>query len=165
MGEFLIDDDTFDELRVLDGATSLGDDLDKVEVDILTVEVCDVEDRLHGQVSEVILALAHDLGSKSGGCTLSQELIVVLLDIKLFLHFEGSGDSDVTSALETISNLQWVDALIEELLGLLKDGAGKDDNTSSTITNLIVLGGREFCEKFGGLMVDLCDSNDVRQQY
>ena len=71
------------------------------------------------------------------------------------MHFEASCDGDVTSALKSIGNLQWVDTLVEELLSLLEDGTSKDDNTGSTITNFVVLGGREFCEKFGGLMVDL----------
>jgi len=43
VGEVLVNNDTFNELGVLDSTTALGDDLNQVEVDILTVKVSDVE--------------------------------------------------------------------------------------------------------------------------
>ena len=113
----------------------------------------------------MVLALADHLGAEGSLRTGPQLGVVILENVQLLLDLLDPTDSNVARPFETIGDFQRVDAPLQKFLSLLKDGAGKDDNTSSTITNLIVLGGREFCEKFGGLMVDLCDSNDVRQQY
>ena len=43
VGEVLVNNDTFNKLGVLDSTTRLGDNLNEVEVDILTVKVSDVE--------------------------------------------------------------------------------------------------------------------------
>lgn len=64
-------------------------------------------------------------------------------------------DGDVASLLETIGDLERVNALVEQLLGLLEDGASEDDNTGGTVTNLVILGSGELNKKLGGLMMDL----------
>tara|TARA_B110000285_G_C15094348_1_gene601016 strand:- start:272 stop:667 length:396 start_codon:yes stop_codon:yes gene_type:complete len=64
------------------------------------------------------------------------------------------GDSDITSCFKTISDLKWMKTFIEELLGLLKDGTSQNDNTGSSISDFVILGGRELNEESGGLMMD-----------
>jgi hypothetical protein len=114
-----------------------------------------VDDGIEGEVSEVILALRDNLRSEGGSSALSEFGVVVFLDVELLLDVTDSLDSDVTSLVETISNLEGVDTLLEELLGLLEDGSSQDDNTSGTVTDLIVLRGGKLGQKFGGLMVNL----------
>jgi len=118
MGEVLVDDDTLDELGVLNGTTGLGDDLDQIEVDILTVKVGNVEHRLDSEVCEVILALADDLGAESSGGALAEVAEVILLDVDGLGDLLNLLDSNFTSLLETISDLEGVDALVEEFLSL-----------------------------------------------
>jgi hypothetical protein len=89
----------------------------------------------------VVLALAHYLGAKSCCSTLSEEFIVVLLDIKLFLDVHDFRYGNVTSALKSICDFQWMDTLVEELLSLLEDCSSKNNNTSCTISDFVVLGG------------------------
>ena len=155
MREVLVENNTLDELGVGEGATSLGDDLDKVEVDVLTLNVGNVEDRLDGEIREVILALGDNLGAEGGHGALSEILVVILLDVDLLLDAVKLVDGDVASLLETIGNLERVNALVEQLLGLLEDGASEDDNTGGTVTDLVILGGGKLNKKLGGLMMDL----------
>jgi hypothetical protein len=65
------------------------------------------------------LTFADDLRAESSDSTLSEELIVMLLNIDFFLNVFDSLDCDVASLLESVSNLKGVDAFIEELLSLL----------------------------------------------
>ena len=48
-----------------------------------------------------------------------------------------------------------MDALVEELLGLVKDGTSEHDNTGSSVTDLVVLGRGKLGKEFGGLVMDL----------
>jgi len=118
MGEVLVDDDTLDELGGLNGTTGLGDDLDQIEVDVLTVKVGNVEHGLDSKVCEVILALADDLGAESSGGALAEVAEVILLDVDGLGDLLNLLDSNFTSLLETISDLEGVDALVEEFLSL-----------------------------------------------
>lgn len=88
----------------------------------------------------MILALADDLGAESSDGTLAKELVVVLLNVDLLLDFTDALGGDITSFLETISNLEGVDTLIKELLGLIEEGSSEHDDTSGSITDFIVLG-------------------------
>jgi len=153
--ELFVDDDTLNERGVLDGTTGLGDDLDQFEVNISTFEIGNVKDGLEGEISEVILALGDDLRSEGGGSALSEFLVIVFLDVEVLLDLLDSSNSDLTSLVETISDLQGVNTLLEELLGLLKDGSGQNNNTGGTVTDFVILRGGKLGQKFGGLMVNL----------
>ena len=155
MRELLVDNNTFDELGIFNGTTSLGDDLDEVKVYILTFKVSNMENSLHSQVCVVILALAHYLGAECSSGTLSEEFIIVLLNVKWFFNLVYSVHCDVTSALKSISDFQRVDTLVKQLLCLLKDSSGKNDNSSGTIADFIVLGCRKLSEQLGSLMMNL----------
>ena len=155
VGELLVDDDALDEAGVLDGAASLGNDLDQVEVDITTIQIGDVEDGAHSEVSVVLLALADDLGAEGGLGALSQLRVVVLEDVELLLDFIDSADSDVTGLLETIGDFEWVDALLQKFLSLLEDGASENDNTGGSVTDLVVLRGAELGQETGSLVMNL----------
>lgn len=165
VGELLVEDDTFNEAGVFEGAASLGDDLDEVEVDVATLEVGNVQDSSQSQVSVLVLALADDLGAECGLSALSQLSVVVLEDIKLLLDLTNAVDGDVTSLLETISDFEWVDAFIQKFLGLLKDGSSEDDNTCGTVTNLVVLGSGKLGQESGSLMMDLINQEKQSVSY
>ena len=141
MREFLVDDNTFDELGIFKGTTGLGDDLDEIKVNIFTLEVSNVTDSFHSQVCVMILAFADYFGAECSRRTFSEEFIVILFNVKFFLDVVDSVHCNVTSALKSISDFQWVDTLVKQLLGLLKDSSGKDDDSSRTITNFVVLRG------------------------
>lgn len=103
----------------------------------------------------MVLALADNLGAE-GGLGAAEKLgVVVLEDVELLLNFIDSADSDFASLLEAVSDSQGVDAFFQKFLGLLKNGASKDDNTSGSITDFIVLGGGKLGKKACSLMVDL----------
>jgi len=155
VGELLVEDDTLNEGRVFDGAASLGDDLDKVEVNIVSLEVSNVEDGLEGEVSVVLLAGADDLGAESGLGASSKLGVIVLEDIELLLDLAKLVHSDITSLLETISDFERVDTLFQKFLGLLEDSTGKDDDTCGAIADLVILGGGQLGQKPGGLVMNL----------
>ena len=155
VGELLVDNDTFDEARVFDGATGLGDDLDEVEVDVTALNVSNVKHSLQGKVSVVVLARADDLGAE-GGLGASPELgVVVLEDVELLLDLVNLSHGNITSLLETISDFKRVDALFQKFLGLLKNGTGKDDNTSGAVTDFVVLRGGKLGEEPCSLVMNL----------
>jgi len=118
MGEVLVNDDTLNELGVLDGTTGLHDDLDQIEVHVLAVNVGNVEHGLDSKISKVVLALADDLGAESSGGALAEVSEVVLLDVNLLGDFVDFLYRNFTSLLKTISNFKRVNAFIEKLLGL-----------------------------------------------
>jgi hypothetical protein len=89
----------------------------------------------------VVLTLANYFRSESSSGTFSEEFEVVLLDINRFFDFVDFCYSNVTSALKSISDFQWMDTLVEELLSLFEDRSSKNDDTSCTISDFVVLGG------------------------
>jgi hypothetical protein len=155
MREIFIEDDSFDKVTVFNGSSGLGNNLDEVEVDILSVEVSNGEDGSESQVSELVLALRYDLGSESGLSTLSKVGVVVLGNVNFLSNLVEMGDGDVTGLFESVGDLQWVKTLVEQLLGLLQDSSGKDDDTSGTISDFVILGGGKLHQEFGGLMMNL----------
>ena len=155
VGELLVENDTLDEAGIFERTTSLGDDFDKVEVDITSLQVGNVEHGLESEVSVVFLALADDLGAEGSSGARSQLSVLVLEDIELLLDLLDSTDGNVTSSLETISNFKGVDASIQKFLGLLEDSTGEDDDTSGAITDFIILGRGKLSQKTSGLMMDL----------
>jgi len=66
--------------------------------------------------------------------------MVVLSDVQFLLNGIKLLDSDVTSFLETISNLEWMNTFVQKLLGLVKDCSSKNNDTGGTISNFIILG-------------------------
>mmetsp|Transcript_10824 Transcript_10824/g.10944 ORF Transcript_10824/g.10944 Transcript_10824/m.10944 type:complete len:229 (+) Transcript_10824:447-1133(+) len=61
VGEVLINYDSVDEGRVLQGPASLGNYLNMLKVNILPFQICHSEDSLHSDVCELLLALADHL--------------------------------------------------------------------------------------------------------
>ena len=114
-----------------------------------------MKNRLDGKISEVLLALGNYLGAQSGHGALLQILIVVLRDVEFLLNIIQSLDGDITSSLETIGNLERMNTLIQKFLGLLKNGTGKYNDTSCSITDFVILGCRKLDQKLGGLMMNL----------
>ena len=103
----------------------------------------------------MVLVLGDDLGAESGGRALSQVLVVLLVDVDFGGDLLNLRYRNLAGLVESIRNFQRVDALVKELLGLVEDGSCQDDNTSSAITDFIILTSRELGKKFRGLMVDL----------
>ena len=139
MREVLINDKTCDEGGVFEGPTGLGDDLDVIEVNITALEIGDREDSSHCDVSHVVLALADDLRAKRGSGAFAEELVVILLNVNFLLDGVDSLGGDIAGTLESIGNLERVNTLIEQLLCLIEESSCKYDDTSGSITDLIVL--------------------------
>jgi hypothetical protein len=87
----------------------------------------------------VILALANNLGAESSCGALTEELVVILLNVNFFLDSIDSLCGNVASTFKSISNLKRVDALVEKLLSLIEECSSKDDDTCGSITDFIVL--------------------------
>ena len=87
----------------------------------------------------MVLALADNFGAERSDGALAEELVVGFFNIDFFLYSLNSLDSDVASTFETISDLKGVNTLVKELLSLVKESTGKNDDTSSTITDFVVL--------------------------
>lgn len=65
--------------------------------------------------------------------------MIILLNVDFFLDLGNALGCDITSSLEAISNLEWVNSLIKELLCLIKKSTSKHDYTCSSITDLVIL--------------------------
>lgn len=144
--ELFVEDDTLNKLRIFDGTSSLHYDLDQIEVDISSLHIGDVEHGSDGEVSEVVLTAADDLGAESGLGALSQILVVVLCDVQLLLDGFNLGHGNVASALKSIGNFERMDSLFQKFLGLLKNGTGQNNDTSGSISNLVVLRSGELSQ-------------------
>lgn len=113
-----------------------------------------MENGLESKVGIVGLALRYDLGSESGHCALSKILVVIFGDVDLLLDLSKFLDSDVTSLFETICNLKWMNTFIQKTLGLVKDSTSEDDYTSCSVTDLVILRGRQLDKESGGLVMN-----------
>jgi hypothetical protein len=60
----------------------------------------------------MVLALADYLGAESSSGTLAKELVIVLLNVDFLLNSFNSLDSNITCALEAISDLEGMNALV-----------------------------------------------------
>ena len=118
MREILVNHDTFDELRILNSTAGLCDDLDKVEVNILSFQVSDVEHGLDCKVGKVVLAFRNNFASKGGGGALTQVSVVVLLDIDGLSDFLNFADSNFTGLHETVSDFKRMNSFVKQLLRL-----------------------------------------------
>ena len=87
----------------------------------------------------MVLALAHHLGSKSSPRTGAQLGMIILENVELLLNLIDPTDGNVTSWFESIGDFEWMDAPFQKFLGLLKYGTGKYDDTSRSISDLVVL--------------------------
>ena len=103
----------------------------------------------------MVLALADNFGAERSDGALAEELVVVFFNIDFFLYSLNSLDSDVASTFETISDLKGVNTLVKELLSLVKESTGKNDDTSSTVTDFVVLRLGELDEEAGSLVLHL----------
>ena len=110
-----------------------------IEVNIATVKISDSEDGFNSDIGHVILALAHNLGAESGSGALAEELVVILLNVNFFLDGIDSLSGNVACTLKSISDFEWMDALVEKLLSLIEECTGEDDDTCGSITDFIVL--------------------------
>lgn len=70
--------------------------------------------------------------------------MIVLLDVNFLLDTLQLGDSDIARLFKSVCNLEWVDALVKQLLGLLEDSACKHHHTGGTVADFVVLGGRQL---------------------
>ena len=81
--------------------------------------------------------------------------MVFFVNVELLRDLLNLGYGDFAGLIKAVRNFERVDSLVEQLLGLVENGAGKDYNTGSSISNFVVLTGRELSEEFRGLMVNL----------
>jgi hypothetical protein len=65
--------------------------------------------------------------------------MIVLLNVNFLLEILDLLDSDIASLFESIGDFEWVDALIEQLLGLLEESSCQNYYTCGTITDFVVL--------------------------
>jgi hypothetical protein len=110
-----------------------------IEVNITAVEVSDSEDGFHSDIGHVILALAHHLGAEGGCGALTEELVVILLNVNFFLDGIDSLSGNVACTFKAIGDFQGMDTLIEKFLSLIEESTCEDDDTCGSITDFIVL--------------------------
>jgi len=154
MREIFIQNNTLDELTIFKSTSGLGNNFDQIKVNILSFKIRNVKYGLESKIGIVGLALRNDLGSKSGHGALSKVLVVIFGDVNLLLDLSEFLNSDVTSFFETISNLKWVNSFIQKFLGLVKNCTSEDNNTSCSITDLVILRSGQLDEEFGGLVMN-----------
>ena len=116
--KIFVDDETLDKGWVFDCASQLADDLDKVKVDILSVNVCNVQDRFYSNVSKKILAFWNNFAPKSSSSALTQEIEVILFDVDGLSDFHHFVYSNFTCLFKSISNFKWVNSFIQKFLCL-----------------------------------------------
>lgn len=103
----------------------------------------------------MVLTLGHDLGTQGGFGAHAQSFVIVLMNVKLFLDLFDFVHSNFARLFKAVGNFERVDTLVEKFLGLLEDRTCKHNHTSRTVTDLVVLRGRQFSQKTSSLMVNL----------
>lgn len=118
MREVFVDNDTLNEFWILNSTTCLSNNLNQIEIDIFSFEVCNVEYWLDSEVSKVVLALANNLRAESSCRALAEEFVIIFGDIEFFLYLTDFIYCNFTGLFETICNLQWVNTLVKKFLCL-----------------------------------------------
>jgi len=122
----LVDNDTVDNVRVLEGTTDLAVDLDELKVDVAALEVGNGKDGIDGNVGKLVVGNRDNLGAERGLGSLDEVGRVVLGE------GDGVGDtvelsnSNLTRLLVTVGDTDGVDTAVEEGESRRKEGASED---------------------------------------
>lgn len=155
VGEVFVDDDTLNKEGVLERASNLAIDLDKLEVDIPPLKIGHGHDCINSNLGELIMCLGHNLRAKTRPGNLQKLGGVVLGELNLVGDAVELCNSDVTGLVVSVGNSDGVDALVDQISGLLEHGAGENDDACGTITDLVVLRLGELDEQLGHVVADL----------
>lgn len=153
--EVLVDNDTLDEKGILQSATDLSIHLDELKVDVLAFEIGDREDSVHGDVRKLIVRLGHDLAAQARPGNLDQVGSLLLAELDHIRDLVKLGNGDVAGLVVSIGDPDGVDSLVDELGGLLQEGASKNHNTGGAVTDLVVLRLGELYQQLGDVVRDL----------
>ena len=87
----------------------------------------------------MVLAAAYDFGAERGFGALLKLCVVVLGNIDILLDLIQLSYRNITGAFKAVSNFERMDAFVKKLLGLLEDCTRQNDDTSSAVTDFVVL--------------------------
>lgn len=139
VGEVLVDNDTLDQDGILESTTDLAVDLDQLEVDVLALQVGDRQDGVDGHVGELVVCLGHNLTSQTRVRDLEEVLCVGGAELDNVGYPVELRHCNVASLVVTVCDTDGVDSLVDQLRSLLEQGTGQHDNTSGSVTNLVIL--------------------------
>lgn len=139
VGEVLVDNDTLDEEGILKRASNLAVNLDQLEIDIFSLEVGNGEDSVDGDVGKLFVGLGNDLASQTCSCYLDQIGSFFSGKLDLVGDLIKLSNRDIAGLVVTVGDSDRVDALVDEVGGLLEQSTSKDNDASSTVTDLVVL--------------------------
>mmetsp|Transcript_54763 Transcript_54763/g.91024 ORF Transcript_54763/g.91024 Transcript_54763/m.91024 type:complete len:479 (-) Transcript_54763:379-1815(-) len=137
--ELLSDDDSLDEAGVLHGSSGLSLELDQVEVDVLALEVSNEQHGLCGNLSEALLASAHNLGAERSADDVRKRTDVVTRDLNGLSEGGKVLNGNVAGDFVTVSNSGGVDSAINEGLSLLEERSGEHDDSRRSVSDFVIL--------------------------
>ena len=79
----------------------------------------------------------------------------MLLNIYFFLNLFNSLHRDVARLFKSIGDFQGVDALVEQLLRLLKQSASEHHHACGAVADLVILGFRQFDQELRHFVLHL----------
>lgn len=139
VGGLLVDEDeTFNKLALIDGATELLANLDVSEVDVGgSLLINDGEDSLHCHRGKLVRVVRDDLRRKR--CLRVLDQLVLVIQRHLNRHAINDFKCLLQGDLEAVGDLGWVEASLEQVLASLEECAGDDDDRGGAVTGLDVL--------------------------
>lgn len=108
-------------------------------VQYLAFDVGNRENGIDSDLGHLSLETVDNFGTQSSGSGHDQRLEVGLRELNTISNLCQMCYSDITRFLITTSNSDRVNALLQQLLRLLKQRTSQHYYTSGTITNLIIL--------------------------
>jgi hypothetical protein len=149
VGSYLVEDESLDELGVLDGSSDLLDDADEVEVDVgRRRRVDDAQHCVDGERRQLRGVVADDFAVERRDGRLDERLAVgqVRRDgdrLENFLRL-------VRRQQPRLADLRRVDTLLEQILSGGEQSAGQNDDGGGPVAGLHVLRARHVHQHLGG---------------
>mmetsp|Transcript_53204 Transcript_53204/g.105673 ORF Transcript_53204/g.105673 Transcript_53204/m.105673 type:complete len:285 (+) Transcript_53204:842-1696(+) len=155
MAKVLVHNDAIDQLRFLQFAAYLAFNLNEIEVDIPPLQGGHREHSVNANTSQLILAAAHYLGTQCGARCLQDRGLVVGLYVDSARNLLYLPDGHLASLFVACRDSKWVDALVKQTYGLLKEGPSNNDDSGSAVTDLVVLRFGQVHQKLGNVVLHI----------
>lgn len=156
-GDGFFEDDSIDEVGLLEGTSCLLDDMDVVKISASFESL----DSINGELCEMVLVVGEEFGGESCFGNIEEILVEFFLILRVILGdllegFEG----DFSGLSPSSDDMGWVDFHVDEFFSFSEEFSSEDADGGSSITYFFVLGLGDIDKDSGCGVIDEHGSED-----
>mmetsp|Transcript_24712 Transcript_24712/g.53848 ORF Transcript_24712/g.53848 Transcript_24712/m.53848 type:complete len:310 (-) Transcript_24712:56-985(-) len=160
VGDILVDDNAVDKLGVLERSTRLTLHPDHVKVYVIAVEIGNVQNGIHRNLGHLALVDIDNFGTERRHGGRDEGFGILAGEFHPIADLVQRLDRDLGRLFESLGNAHGMDSPSQQLLGLLQQSAGQNDDARGAIANLVILRGRQLDHQLANLIGNLHLSQD-----